>query len=172
MKEYYTTLKTSEQRQDNPNMFNLVPAGPEEADLFYSDTSKPYERACIGHLRGYYADGGKRLYTSWFEHQSELKTPEFQEEFDTFINGLLKQNTLNTRPNLQCFCMRYPEARIPGVCYKDTFGFRAESEKHRYYLRLSLMPGDYALYCYIYNRDILRSQEKTTPVKGKNEPER
>lgn len=158
--------------RDTPDMFNLVPAGPEVADLFYSCASKPQGQACIGYLRGYYADGGKRLYTSWFEHRSELKTHEFQEEFDKFINGLREKGILNTRPELEGFCFRQPEARIVGARYKDTYGFRAESEKHSYYLRLSLMPGDYAIYCFCYNCSMLLELERHEHPRKKTAPER
>jgi hypothetical protein len=34
------------------------------------------------------------------------------------------------------------------------------------------MPGDYAIYCYAYNRDILQKQAKTLPPKKRNGPER
>lgn len=161
-----------EKNDMDSSLFALIPADPNEKGLFYTEESKSQELACIGHLRGYYANGGKRLYTSWFDHQSKLKMPEFQDEFNVFMDDLFERGILNTRPNLERFCLRHPEARIAGTWYKDTFGFRAESEKYSYYLRLSLMPGDYAIYCYSYNRDLLREQEKTTPPKKKNGPER
>lgn len=153
-------------------LFNLIPVGPDEKGMFYTDEEKSSEQACIGHFRGYYRDGGKRMYSNWFDHQGELNIPEFRHEFNQFINDLLKRGILDTRQHLERFCLRHPEAQIACTSFKDTYGFRAETAKYSFYLRLSLMPGDYAIYCYAYNRDLLREQEKTTPAKKKNEPER
>ena len=161
-----------DQKQATPDIFSLIPATPDESRLFYSTSVKQQEQACIGHLRGYYDEGGKRLHTTWFDHQDVLKTQEFREEFDLFMNGLRDRGILNTRPELEQFCLKHPEARITGALYHDTFGFRTESNRYSYYLRLSLMPGDYSIYCYAYNREILRTQEKAVPLKKKNDPER
>jgi hypothetical protein len=171
-KDSAATHLAPDQSRDEPDMFSLIPAGPEEAGLFFPSDSKQQEQACIGHLRGYYDAGGKRLYTSWFDHQGLLKTQEFREEFDLFMNGLRDRGILNTRPELERFCFRHPAAQIIGAWHKETYGFRAESAKHSYYLRLSLMPGDYAIYCYAYNCDILQVQGKTMPPKKRNDPER
>lgn len=161
-----------EKNDMDSGLFSLNPAGPDEKGMFYSDEEKPPERACIGHFRGYYRDGGKRMYSNWFDHQGELNIPELRNEFNKFINDLLKRGILDSRQHLERFCLRQPEARIADTRYKDTFGFRAESEKYSFYLRLSLMPGDYTIYCYAYNRDLLRAQEKATPMKKKTGPER
>lgn len=155
-----------------PDMFNLITAGPEKAGFFYSSDSKPQDPACIGYLRGYYGDGGKRLYTSWFERHYELKTLEFRKEFDRLINGLRDRRVLNTRSELEEFCIRQPGARIAGAWYMDTYGFRSESEKYSYYFRLSLMPGDYAIYCYCYDLQLLRERGQQEPTRKKSAPER
>ena len=42
----------------------------------------------IGHLRGDFGSGGKEFYTTWDEHNSRLKTPEFASELDEIINEL------------------------------------------------------------------------------------
>lgn len=153
-------------------LFSLISAGLDEKDMFYSDEAKPPERACIGHFRGYYRNGGKMMYSNWFDHQSELNVPEFRNEFNQFINDLLKRGILDTRQHMERFCLRHPEARIAGAGYKNTYGFRTDSEKYSLYLRLSLEPGDYAIYCYAYNRDILHKQVKTPSQKKRNGPER
>ncbi|MDD3538465.1 MAG: hypothetical protein PHH65_09525 [Eubacteriales bacterium] len=161
-----------EKNDMDSGLYSLIPAGPDEKGMFYSDETKPPERACIGHFRGYYRDGGKMMYSNWFDHQSELNIPEFRNEFNQFIDDLIKCGILDTRQHLERFCLRHPEARIAGVEYKDTYGFRTDSEKYSLYLRLSLMPGDYAIYCYAYNRDILHEQAKIPPPKKRNGPER
>lgn len=161
-----------EKNDMDSGQFSLIPAGPDEKGMFYSDETKQPERACVGHFRGYYRDGGKMIYSNWFDHRSELNVPEFRNEFNQFINDLLKRGILDTRQHLERFCLRHPEARIAGVEYMDTYGFRTSSEKYSLYLRLSLMPGDYAIYCYAYNRDILHEQVKTPPPKERNGSER
>jgi hypothetical protein len=153
------------------DLFNLVPADPSEKDMFYTYISKPQEQACVGHLRGYYDNNGKQVITSWFDHQSDLKTQDFRDEFDRLVNCLLEKGILNTRQNLEKFFLRQPEARIVGARYEDTFGFRAMSKDYFYYLRMSLERGDYAIYCYAYNCELLHLQEQAIPIK-KNEPER
>jgi hypothetical protein len=109
-----------EKNDMDSGLFSLNPAGTDEKGMFYSDEEKPPERACIGHFRGYYRDGGKRMYSNWFDHQGELNIPEFRNEFNKFINDLLKRGILDSRQHLERFCLRHPEARIADTRYKDT----------------------------------------------------
>ena len=94
----------------------IRPFAPDESALFYSNGEKDKELGCIGHLRGDFGSGGKEFWSTWWEHQSELKTQEFKDEFDVFINSLRKQGLLKDRLSMADYCCQHSEAKIPGAC--------------------------------------------------------
>lgn len=137
--------------------FVIVPLMPEEKPLFYSDSAK--EQSCIGHLRGDFGRNGREFWSTWWEHQSNLKTQEFKDEFDTFINSLRKQGILKDRSSMAEYCFAHTDAKIPGAWHSDVFGFRVDTEKHRYFIRCFPHVGDYNFYVYCYRRGQERQQE-------------
>ena len=46
------------------------------------------QTGCIGHLRGDMGSSGEQFFSSWDDHQGQLKTQEFKNEFDAVINAL------------------------------------------------------------------------------------
>lgn len=158
--------------------FTFRPFAPEERTLFYSDSEK--ELGYIGHLRGDFGSGGKEFWSTWCEHQSELKTQEFKNEFDDFINSLRKQGLLKDRRSMADYCYQHPEAKILGAWHSDVYGFCVNTDRHRYFVRCFPHQGDYNFYVYCYQKRLECLQEKPearqstlpAPKKKKNEPER
>ncbi len=159
--------------------YEIQTAAPEEADFFYSNPEMDKELGCIGHLRGDFGQSGKAFWTSWWEHQSDLKTDTFKEEFDDLINSLRENGILKGMHSMAEYCFAHPEARIPGSRFLGIYGFRVITDKHRYYFRCFPHGGDYNFYVYAYQNNNQQQQEKTqggklqrTPKKSQHMQER
>jgi hypothetical protein len=159
--------------------YEIQAAAPEEADFFYSNPEMDKELGCIGHLRGDFGQNGKAFWTSWWEHQSDLKTDIFKEEFDDLINMLRENGILKDMHSMVECCRMHPEARIPGSRLPETYGFRVITDKYRYYFRCFPHGGDYNFYVYTYQDKALRQLERAkadrqpiTPIKKQHEPGR
>jgi hypothetical protein len=109
----------------------------------------------IGHLRGDMDFDGNGLFTSWTDHREDLKTNEFTLEFEKVINALRNdpafEGILKNRSSLNRYGHNHPESAFTEDYFTD-FGFRADTEKYSYFLRLNGRQGDYNLYCYAYYR--------------------
>ena len=115
------------------------------------------QTGCIGHLRGDMGSSGEQFFSSWDDHQSQLKTQEFKDEFDAVINALrfdeAHGGVLASRRALANYCWDHPDSRmVPG---EDDFGFRLDTENYSYLLRLNPNRGMYNIYCYCYQREWL-----------------
>ncbi len=114
------------------------------------------QTGCIGHLRGDMG-GGEEFYTSWDDHQPDLKTDEFKAEFDKFVNALRFDKAyggiLTSRAELSKYCYAHPDSKMDTST--DSYGFRADTDKHTYMLRLNPNRGEYNLYIYCYVREWL-----------------
>lgn len=153
---------------------NLSAFAPEESGLFYSGKEMDGKLGCIGHLRGDFGRSGKEFWSTWWEHQSELKTQEFRDEFNMIINSLRKQGLLKDRDSMADYCCQHPEARMPGAWHFDVYGFCVNTVRHRYFVRCFPHPENYNFYVYCYKKQPERSQEKpearqTPPPAAKRE---
>lgn len=138
-------------------MYKIDVVSPEETNLLYSKPGKDQEPNCIGHLRGDFGRGGKEFWHTWFEHQSDLKTPEFKAEFDALINYLRKLGLLKDRYSMAQYCHKHREARLRNAGYSEVYGFRVNTAKHRYYVRCFPSFGDYNFYVYCYSNNVPNS---------------
>lgn len=134
---------------------NLRPATLTERLYTYNQSNQlEAQTGCIGHLRGDMGNNGKEFFTSWTDHQSDLKTPEFKAELEEVINALRFDKSyggmLKDRASLKRFCHANPESDFKS--YRQQFGFRADTEQFAYLFRLTPRQGDYNLYCYCYKR--------------------
>lgn len=124
---------------------------PEEQKYTYTQSSQiTAQTGCIGHMR---ADlvSGEDFFSSWDDHRSDLKTPEFKRELDAVINTL-RNDILSSRSNLSKFCHTHPEA---GFGNNREWGLRVNTVDYSYLMRLNPNKGEYSLYCYCYRRDWL-----------------
>ncbi len=114
------------------------------------------QTGCIGYLRADMDSNGNGFFSSWNGLRDYLKTEEFKAEFDEVINELRfgeEENFLKNRSELSHYCWSHPTARMEGN--EDNFGFRVDTEKYTYMMRLNPNKGMYNLYCYCYRRDWL-----------------
>ena len=114
----------------------------------------------IGHLRGDFGTG-EQFYTTWNEHSSSLKTPEFISELDSVINELRSSacGLLKSRRSMVDFARKNPESSFKGT-YTTEYGFRVDTEKYSYLLRCNPTQGDYNFYCFCYQREWLDNHMK------------
>ena len=140
------------------------PIEPDKTDWLYSGSSEQdLERGCVGHLRGDFGKSGGEFWTSWFDHQPELKSTAFHDEFQNVVDSLRKQDGL-----LRNFASMSRGCR-DGLACEDSFGFKAESPHYTYCLRCTPRRGDYNFYLYAYDKDAQREQ---VLLKGRKEPEK
>ncbi len=138
---------------------NIRAATQEERAYSYSQDKDVMRKAgCIGHLRGDMDTDGNSFFTTWDDHNAELKTKEFKAEFDDVINGLRFDEQygglLKNRSSLSAYCHKHPESAFEGN-YTAEYGFRIDTDEHSYMLRCNPNKGDYNFYCYAYNREML-----------------
>jgi hypothetical protein len=132
----------------------------QEKNFLYSQGADIDKKAgCIGHLRGDFGSNGKGFYTTWFDHQQDLKTNEFKSEFDEIVNALRdtgKYGVLKSRSDMYNYCHAHKDNRIQSINDQDTFGFRADTGKHTYFIRCAPRLSDYNFYCYAFNAEMLK----------------
>ena len=109
----------------------------------------------MGHLRGDFGRDGDEFWCTWFDHDSELKTPKFKKEFDQVISQLRESSILKDRATMRSICNASPEAAIS---MHNDYGFRYDTNDYSYYIRAMLEPGGYNFYCYCYNRAMLEQR--------------
>lgn len=131
-----------------------------QAEHLYCYSWSPHLMAaagCIGHLRGDMGREGNSFYTTWFDHQEDLKTQDFKTELDTVVNALRFDaaygSVLSRRGTLAAYCRSHPDSRI-GHEGRE-YGFRADTDRYAYMLRLNPDWGDYNFYIYCYVREKL-----------------
>jgi hypothetical protein len=135
-------------------MYKLLPAKDGEK-LFFRMESEPTERyGAIGYLRADYGTSGREFWKTWFEIQPRLKTHSFQQEFDDVINSLREDGNnppLASRENLKEFCFL-----SQGMDFADRGkGYIVRTQAYSYYFRCQPRPGDYDIYCFIYDNTFL-----------------
>ena len=140
----------------NEDGISLRPMTEQERMYSYSQSSQiEGQTGLIGHLRGDMDFDGSGFFTSWTDHRADLKTDEFKAEFDTVINALRSDpafgGVLKNRSSLNRYGHNHPESAFSDDYFSD-FGFRADTEKYSYFLRVNGRQGDYNLYCYAYYR--------------------
>ena len=145
------------------NKFPLLDTGRDEEMLFFSGS--PQEQACIGHLRGDFGRGTE-FWTTWWDHQRELKGQDFRDELNDLVNTLRENGPLKDLRAMERFCWEHPSARMSLQAGSEYFGFRVDTARHRYYLRFFPQRGNYNFYIYCYQTDKF---ERTTAQMGKED---
>lgn len=110
----------------------------------------------IGFIRADFGSG-KEFWSSWNEFSSSRKTSEFAKELDTVINALRfdeKYNgILKDIDSLARYCWSHKD-----TAYEDgrnNYGVRIDTDKYSYLMRLIPTRGDYNVYCYCYQKELL-----------------
>jgi len=134
--------------------YELRADGQNEAALFFSGHKDDDARlGCVGHFRCDFGNKGKEFWHTWFDHISELKTPAFQEDFQSVINELRRCGPLKDLKTMAEFCGAHADARLASQYHSDAYGFKLETETYNYYLRCFPRQGDYNAYIYCYDKN-------------------
>ena len=137
--------------------YELCAADKNEAALFFSgQKDEDARRGCIGHFRCDFGNKGKEYWHTWFDHVSELKTPAFQEDFQSVINELRRCGPFEDLDKMAKFCYAHDDARFISQYYSDAYGFKLETEAYSYYIRCYPRQGDYNAYIYCYDKKQLQ----------------
>ena len=130
---------------------------PEERKLSYTQDDEMIKRTgCIGHLRGYFEKDCETLYTTWDNHSKELLNDKFKSEINEVVTALRRDdkfgNVLRNQRSMEKYMYSHPDSRFEGG--RD-FGVRADTNDHTYMIRCNPDPGEYSVYIYAYNRQML-----------------
>jgi len=152
MKPRYTFMK-----------FDVRPMTETERMYSYTQTVQIMAQSgCIGHLRGNMDSGGCALLTSWDDHRGFLKSDEFKAEFDNVIGNLRYDyeydGMLSNLDFMRQYCYKHPESDYGN---EREYGFRVDTEKYSYMLRLNPNHGEYNIYCYCYVKAWLEDHMKS-----------
>ncbi|WP_243154183.1 LPD28 domain-containing protein [Pseudoflavonifractor sp. 60] len=134
-----------------PLWYQMCPASPEEAGLFYAQTpERDEELGAIGHVRIDFGSGGTGFYHTWWPRgPEESNTQEFRDELDKVVNDLRK-GILKDLPSMCRYCCGSEGAIEGGSCCQN-YGFTLETERYIYRLRCNPIEGDYQAYisCFV-----------------------
>jgi hypothetical protein len=148
---------------------------PFENELFYRpNDDKSSNCGFIGYLRIDFGRSGQEFYTTWFDGQPHLNTPNFKDCFNLLVNGL-RSEMFEDRVNMRLWCNG-----IYGIDLGNRgTGFKLHSADYTYYLRCKPGEHDYDAYLFVYDDRYLlpelarQKQERTIinalPVKAKEE---
>ncbi len=137
-----------------------------EFALMFAPHEKEIERGCIGYLRADF-NRGKEFFSTWFDETSKLKAQDFKNEFDEVINYFRESSAaplLKSRSDMLKMCNELKPTVYDGD--NNIRGFKVETSGYTYYLKCTPRPGDYDLYCYCYNTELLTQYLKTQPLKN------
>lgn len=130
---------------------------PNEQLYTYSQSSSIESRCgLIGHLRADMDTDGNGFFTTWDDHNTELKTQTFKDEFDEVIRSLRfdpeYDGILKDRKALARYCYSHPSCQMADG---RSFGIRVDTEQYSYLCRLNPNKDEYNAYIYAYKREWL-----------------
>ena len=130
---------------------------PDEQRYTYAQSQQLRgQTGSIGHLRGDFGTNGAGFYTSWFDHQPDLKTTRFRYDLDAVITELRTEHLglLQSRNAMLNYVGQQPDSRM-GSDRSSQFGFRVDTEKYAFLFRCNPARGDYNFYCFCYVKEWL-----------------
>ncbi len=152
--------RRQKEMEKEENALKIRPLTEEERKYAYSQSVQLQgQTGSIGHLRGDFGRNGKGFYSTWFDHQRDLKTDAFKKELDSVINALRSEEygILQNRKGMTEYAVSHPDCAFDGNWGMEG-GFRIDTEKHSYLLRCNPAQGDYNFYCYCYVSESLNRQ--------------
>ncbi len=141
---------------ENPIKFEMRPASPDEAGLFFALDSAEDERlGTVGHVRVDFGHSGGEFWHSWWPRgPEELNTPEFKGELGRVVDQL-RRGVLKDLSTMLRWCHLHGGEIAGGVCVQN-YGYVVETDQYRYCLRCNPVRGDYQAYLTAFD---LRVQE-------------
>ena len=137
------------------NEYKLKPFEQNETPLFFRlDGEKAERHGAIGYMRADFGRGGNEFWTTWFDNQKHLKTPDFKAELQNVVE-YLREGTpypvFSNRRDLEAFCLKYAGQRVED----RGIGFKIQTENYSYYTRCKPTPADYDIMLYAYDNRYL-----------------
>ena len=116
---------------------------PNEQLYTYSQSTSIASRCgLIGHLRADMDTDGNGFFTTWDDHNTELKTQTFKDEFDEVIRALRFDpecdGILKDRKALARYCYSHPSCQMADG---RSFGLRVDTDQ--YVILLLIYPYSY-----------------------------
>lgn len=152
---------------DNPIKFEMRPASPDEAGLFYAlPPEKDEELGTVGHVRIDFGRDGDEFWHTWWPRGPEgLNTPEFKEELGQVMDQL-RRGVLKDFSNMLRWCHLHGGEIAGGVCTQN-YGYVVETEGYRYCLRCNPMRGDYQAYLSCFDKRVQQMGMTEQPPVGR-----
>ena len=151
---------------DDPIKFEMRPASPDEAGLFYAlPAEKDEELGAIGHVRIDFGRDGDEFWHTWWPRGPEGLNPlEFKEELGQ-IMGQLRRGVLKDFSTMLRLCHRNG-GKIAGGIISQNYGFVLETDRYLYRLRCNPAEGDYQAYLGCFDKQA-QKQEMGLTEKGR-----
>ena len=150
---------------DNPIKFEMRPATPEEAGLFYAlPPEQDEELGTVGQVRiDFGHSGGEFRHTWWPRGPEDLNTPEFKEELGQVVCQL-RRGVLKDFSTMLRWCHLHGGEIAGGICAQNS-GYVVETERYRYCLRCNPIRGDYQAYlsCFDLQEQEMRQAREPEP---------
>ena len=154
--------------QPNNTRFEIRPASPEEAGLFYAQLPVEDERlGAIGHVRMDFGRSGNEFWHTWWPRgPEELNSPAFKSELQEVVDEL-RESVLKNRFAMERYCYGHG-GKISGG-WVQNYGYVIETENYRYCLRCNPSPGDYNAYLTAFDLNVQRQNmaRKEKPLVGR-----
>ena len=140
---------------DNPIKFEIRPASPDEAGIFYAlEPEEDKKLGTIGHVRIDFGRNGDEFWHTWWPRGPEkLNSPEFKGELNQVVEQL-RRGVLKDLTNMRRWCCAHGGGISGG--YTPNYGYVVETERYRYCLRCNPVKGDYQAYLTAFD---LRAQQ-------------
>ena len=142
-------------------MFALTPTQSDEKLFFLMEGETAERHGYIGYLRMDFGKSGREFWTTWFNGQPLLNTPEYKNEFDSVINSLRDDGeppVFSGRTALERFSNSNPGKDL-GDRGK---GYIIKTPDYSYYFRCRPSPHDYDVYCFVYDNRFLMTIAQDT----------
>jgi len=136
---------------DNPIKFEMRPASPDEAGIFYAlPPEKDEKLGAIGHVRIDFGSSGSEFWHTWWPRGSEeLNSPEFKGELGQVVDQL-RRGVLKDLSSMSRWCYSHG-GEISGG-WSQNYGYVMETERYRYCLRCNPVKGDYQAYLTCFDK--------------------
>ena len=125
---------------------------------FFSNSEPMEPVGIIGHLRSDFGKSGNEFWTTWFDRNSNLNTPEFKKEIDSVINEL-REGLLKDRESMNKAAQQHQNCKL----YSDTgemYGIFVETDDYEYSIRMNVGSHTYDFYCYCADKRVQPAQHR------------
>lgn len=127
---------------------NLRPMTAEERKYSYDQSTQlTGQTGCIGCLSGT-LDAEGRFAPAWKDRRTSLNTDEFGADRDIALQALRHEGcVLADLRRMQAYCLEHPDGAMDRESRE--YGFRMDTDKFAYLLRLNPREGEVRVYCYV-----------------------